>query len=133
MFSYMSIDCSDLVIPYLCLLFRFLSSYDSRFVIKEDLNRIQRCSVSTDETRVDYIMAAVESARRAFPNHVKRTENSTKPHSSTAAFGTENTVVAVNGQFESWMEEDVGEVKEVMDERVSVKKGCPFWAKSIPS
>ncbi|CAH3186731.1 unnamed protein product, partial [Porites evermanni] len=96
---------------------RFLSSYDSRFVIKEDLNRIQRCSVSTDETRVEYIMAAVESARRAFPNHVKRKENSTKPHSSTAAFGTENNVVAVNGQFESWIEEDVREVKEVMDER----------------
>lgn len=75
--------------------------------------------MSTDETRVEYIMAAVESARRAFPNHVKRKENSTKPHSSTAAFGTENTVVAVNGQFESWIEEDVGEVKEVMDERVS--------------
>ena len=67
-------------------------------------------------------MAAVESARRAFPNHVKRKENSTKPHSSTAAFGTENTVVAVNGQFESWIEEDVGEVKDVMDERVSGEK-----------
>ena len=103
-------------------MFRFLSSYDSRFVIKEDLNRIQRCSVSTDETRVEYIMAAVESARRAFPNHVKRKENSTKPHSSTAAFGTENTAVAVNGQFESWIEEDVREVKEIMDERVSDKK-----------
>ena len=89
--------------------------------------------MSTDETRVDYIMAAVESARRAFPNHVKRKENSTKPHPSTAAFGTKNTVVAVNGQFESWVEEDVGEVKEVVDERVSDKKGCPFWAKSIPS
>ena len=67
-------------------------------------------------------MAAVESARRAFPNHVKRKENSTKPHSSTAACGTENTVVAVNGQFESWIEEDVREVKEVMDQRVSNKK-----------
>lgn len=67
-------------------------------------------------------MAAVESARRAFPNHVKRKENSTKPHSSIAAFGTENTAVAVNGQFESWIEEDVREVKEIMDERVSDKK-----------
>ena len=75
-------------------------------------------------------MAAVESARRAFPNHVKRKETSTKPHSSTAAFGTENTAVAVNGQFESWIEEDVREVKEVIDQRVSDKKGCSFWAKS---
>ena len=75
-------------------------------------------------------MAAVESARRAFPNRVKRKENSTKPHSSTAAFGTENTLVAVNGQFESWIEEDVREVKEVIDQRVSDKKGCSFWAKS---
>lgn len=75
-------------------------------------------------------MAAVESARRSFPNHVKRKENSTKPHSSTAAFGTENTLVAVNGQFESWIEEDVREVKEVIDQRVSDKKGCSFWAKS---
>ena len=75
-------------------------------------------------------MAAVESARRAFPNHVKRKENSTKPRSSTAAFGTENTVVAVNGQFESWIEEDVREVKEVIDQRVSDKTGCSFWAKS---
>ena len=71
-------------------------------------------------------MAAVESARRAFPNHVKRKENSTKPHSSTAAFGTENTVVAVNGQFESWIEEDVREVKEVIDQRVSDKKDVLF-------
>ena len=86
--------------------------------------------MSTDETRVEYIMAAVESARRAFPNHVKRKEKSTKPHSSTAAFGSENTVVAVNGQFESWIEEDVREVKEVIDQRVSDKKGCSFWAKS---
>ena len=48
------------------------------------------------------------------------------------------TVVAVNGQFESWIEEDVGEVKEVMDERVSDRtrmsvlgeirlKSIPFW------
>ena len=54
---------------------RFLSSYDSRFSITEDLNTIQQSVASVDDTRVDYILAAVDSARKAFPCHLAQRKN----------------------------------------------------------
>ena len=59
----------------LILISRFLSSYDSRFSITEDLNTIQQSTASVDDTRVDYILEAVGSARKAFPCHLAQRKN----------------------------------------------------------
>ena len=47
---------------------RFFSSYDAQFSIQGELAILQEATEGMDETRVDYIVAAVESARRTFPN-----------------------------------------------------------------
>ena len=87
------------------------------------MDKIQRHSAaSLDETRVEYILAAVDSARQIFPSHVIKKKNAAeeKHHSSTKLSG-EDISVAVNGQLlEEWTEEDTTNVNGFMEKRVSI-------------
>jgi len=103
---------------------RFLSSYDSRFSIKKDLDRIQlQSSASLDETRVEYILAAVNSARKAFPSHLTKKKNGAKQENQlTAELSNGNSDVAVNGQFEEWTEEGATDVNGSVENEGAVSK-----------
>lgn len=103
-------------IHFLHFVIRFLSSYNSRFSIKRDLDRIQQQSPSLDETRVEFIMAAVDSAREAFPSHLSKKNNVAEQHHGPTC--DNNTVVTMNGQLEGWTEENAGDEKAFVEERV---------------
>ena len=91
---------------------RFLSSYDSRFSIAEDLNRIQQSTASVDDTRVEYILAAVDSARKAFPSHLAQRKNDDQQGS-----GVDNHV-NYNGRLDGWREEQISDVNGFVEDKV---------------
>lgn len=89
---------------------RFLSSYDSRFSIAEDLDRIQQSTASVDDTRVEYILAAVDSARKAFPCHLAQRKNDDQQGS-----GIDNHV---NGRLDGWREDQISDVNGFVEDKV---------------
>lgn len=95
---------------------RFLSSYDSRFSIREDLNRIQQLTAGVDETRMDYILDAVDSARKAFPRHFSKRKN-TDENGSTIGPGTSVVDTPVNGRADEWTEEHVANVNGFVEDK----------------
>lgn len=94
---------------------RFLSSYDSRFNIKQSLDRLQQhSSVSLDDTRVQYILDAVDSARRAFPRHFNKKKKIVEQERESSKNGV---ALAVNGQ--DWTDDcDAGKTGFV-DEKIA--------------
>ena len=100
---------------------RFLSSYDSRFSIKEDLNRIQQLTACVDDMRVDYILGAVDSARKSFPCHLTRRKNADENGSlsgSNVGPSTSDVDTPVNGRLDEWTEEHVANVNGFVDDKV---------------
>ena len=96
--------------------FRFLSSYDSRFNIKQSLDRLQQhSSVSLDDTRVQYILDAVDSARRAFPRHFNKKKKTVEQERESSKNGV---VLAVNGQ--DWIDDCDAEKNGFVDEKVNI-------------
>ncbi|KAJ7376768.1 Activating signal cointegrator 1 complex subunit 2 [Desmophyllum pertusum] len=95
---------------------RFLSSYDSRFSIREDLNRMQKSKASVDETRVDYILAAVDSARKAFPCHLAQINNGGKQDSGPIV-DLNDADKSVNGRSDEWTEEHISDVNGFIKEK----------------
>ena len=60
---------------------------------------------------MEYILAAVNSARKAFPSHLTKKKSGAKQENQlTAELSNGNSDVAVNGQFEEWTEEGVTDV-----------------------
>ena len=96
--------------------FRFLSSYDSRFNIKQSLDRLQQhSSVSLDDTRVQYILDAVDSARRAFPRHFNKKKKIVEQERESSKNGV---ALAVNGQ--DWTDDCDAEKNGFVDEKVNI-------------
>lgn len=95
---------------------RFLSSYDSRFSIREDLNRIQQLTASVDETRMDYILDAVESARKAFPRHFTKRKN-TDENGLTVGRSTNVVDTLVNVRADELTEEHFANVNGFVDDK----------------
>ena len=91
---------------YLFLPLRFISSYDSKFSIKQTLDKLEQLSsVSLDETRVQYILDAVDSARKAFPRQPSNKKKSVQQErishrKDTGQHCTENDVSDQNGLVE---------------------------------
>ena len=91
---------------YLFLPLRFVSSYDSKFSIKQTLDKLEQLSsVSLDETRVQYILDAVDSARKAFPRQSNNKKKSVQQErishrKDTGQYCTENDVSDQNGLVE---------------------------------
>ena len=91
---------------YLFLPFRFVSSYDSKFSIKQTLHKLEHLSsVSLDETRVQYTLDAVDSARKAFPRQSNNKKKSVQQErishrKDTGQQCTENDVSEQNGLVE---------------------------------
>lgn len=85
---------------------RFVSSYDSKFSIKQTLDKLEQLSsVSLDETRVQYILDAVDSARKAFPRQPNSKKKSVQQErishrKDTGQHCTENDVSDQNGLVE---------------------------------
>ena len=64
-------------------------------------------------------MAAVESARKAFPCHLTGKKNAgEQEHNPIAQLSTDGTVI-VNGNFEERTEGTIADVKRVVEERVN--------------
>ena len=64
-------------------------------------------------------MAAVDSARKAFPSHLARKKNGAESeHRQIEKLSSDNTCAAINGQFEDWTEEDGADVNGFLEERV---------------
>ena len=60
---------------------------------------------------MEYILAAVNSARKAFPSHLTKKKNGAKQENQlNAELSNGNSDVAVNGQFEEWTEEGATDV-----------------------
>ena len=99
---------------------RFLSSYDSRFSIEEDLNRIQQSTASVDDTRVEYILAAVDSARKAFPCRLAQRKNDNQQGSDLNVMLSGSDVGnQVNGRLDKWREENIPDVNGFVEDKVS--------------
>ena len=98
---------------------RFLSSYDSRFSIAEDLNRIQQSTASVDDTRVDYILTAVDSARKAFPCRLARRKNDDQQGSDlNVKLSGSDVDNHVNGRLDGWREEHIPDVNGFVEDKV---------------
>lgn len=107
-------------IIFILLIFRFLSSYDSRFSLREDLNRMQQSTASVDETRVDYILAAVDSARRAFPCRVTQRKIGNQAGSGPkVAVNGRDADNPVDGHLDKWTEENILDVNGFVDDKVT--------------
>ena len=100
-------------------IFRFLSSYDSRFSITEDLNTIHQSTASVDDTRVDYILEAVGSARKAFPCHLAQRKNGDPQGKDVNVPSTGSDVDNhVNGRVDRHTEDYVSDVNGFMEDKV---------------
>ena len=114
-----NLQASDYLIFNLISLSRFLSSYDSRFSIAEDLNRIQQCTASVDDTRVDYILTAVDSARKAFPCRLVQRKNDDQQGSDlNVKLSGSDVGNHVNGRLDEWREENIPDVNGFVEDKV---------------
>ena len=68
---------------------------------------------------MEYILAAVDSARQIFPNHVIQKKNAAEQeHRSSTKLSGDDISVAVNGcQLEEWTEEDVTDENGLMAQK----------------
>ena len=103
----------------LILISRFLSSYDSRFSITEDLNTIQQSTASVDDTRVDYILEAVGSARKAFPCHLAQRKNGDPQEKDVNITSCGHDVDShVNGREDRHTEDYISDMNGFVEDKV---------------
>ena len=87
------------------------------------MNRIQQLTAGVDETRMDYILDAVDSARKAFPRHFSKRKN-TDENGSTIGPSTSVVDSPVNGRMDErteWTEEHVANVNGFVEDKVFPK------------
>ena len=87
------------------------------------MNRIQQLTAGVDETRMEYILDAVDSARKAFPRHFSKRKN-TDENGSTIGPSTSVVDTPVNGRADEWTEEHVANVNGFVEEKVFPKTQC---------
>ena len=67
------------ILTCLCDYLRFLSAYNARFSIEQDLDIIQSSRVAVDGERVRYILSAVDSVEHSYPSNLGRKKRHNKP------------------------------------------------------
>ena len=77
-------------------------------------------TASVDETRMDYILAAVDSARKAFPCHVtKRKHDNQAGSGPKAAFDRSDVDSPVNDHLGEWTEKHISDVNGFVEVKVT--------------
>lgn len=81
---------------------------------------MQQSTVSVDDTRVDYILFAVESARKAFPCHLIRRKNDSQagsgPHVGVNSGDDDHPA---HDHLDRWTDEHVSDVNGFMEDKVT--------------
>ncbi len=81
---------------------------------------MQQSTASVDETRVDYILAAVDSARRAFPCRVtQRKAGSQAGSDPKVAVNGSSVTNPANGHSDKWTEESIADVNGFVEDKVT--------------
>ena len=80
---------------------------------------MQQSTVSVDDTRADYILAAVNSARKAFPCHLAPRKNYDQQGSGPKGTLSGSDVDhPVNGRLDGWTEEHISDVNGFVEDKV---------------